>query len=122
MLCIFVSKLFIWCISSEIVLYHKQNINAHSFSPETASNYFTTRDKIEDKKRASGNKLTTSGRFIIISVLCFILILVIFRELLLCCQFPQPTGKRTDIICVYADIAKIDSVRVERKGCCSGTP
>lgn len=72
--------------------------------------------------QASGNKLTTSGRFIIISVLCFIFILVIIRELLLCCQFPQATGKRTAIIGVYEDIAEIDSVRVERKECCSGTP
>lgn len=41
------------------------------------------------------------------------------RELWLCCQFPQPTGKRTVINDVYADIAEIDSVKVE---CCSGTP
>lgn len=58
--------------------------------PETASGYFTARDKIEDKKQAQGNKLTTSGRVTIISigsVLCFILMLVIIRELWLCCQF-----------------------------------
>lgn len=62
MLCIFVFILLLWCISSEIVPYQiKKNINAHSFSPETASDYFTTRDKTEDKKQASGNKLTTSG-------------------------------------------------------------
>ncbi|XP_052677345.1 protein draper-like [Crassostrea angulata] len=83
---------------------------------EAASDYITKWDKIEDKKQASGNKLTTSGRIIIISigsVLCFILMLVIIRELWLGCQFPQPTGKRTIINDVYEDIAEIDSVRVE---------
>lgn len=90
----------------------KKNIIAHSFLLETASDYITTWDKIEGKKQASGNKLTTSGRIIIISigsVVCFMLILVIIRELWLCCQFSQPTV----INDVYEDFAEIDSVRVE---------
>lgn len=99
-----------------VTMPNKKNIIAHSFLLETASDYITTWDKIEGRKQASGNKLTTSGRIIIISigsVVCFILILVIIRELWLCCQFPQPTGKRTVINDVYEDIAEIYSVRVE---------
>lgn len=102
-----------YIVSDSAIRY--KNINAHSFSPETASDYFTTQDKIEDNKQAQGNKLTTSGRIIITSigsVLCFILILVIIRELWLFCQFLQPTGKRTVINDVYEDIAEINSLRV----------
>nr|XP_034304594.1 uncharacterized protein LOC117682008 [Crassostrea gigas] len=70
--------------------HHVYGCPSTPLTEETASGYFTARDKIEDKKQAQGNKLTTSGRVIIISigsVLCFILMLVIFRELWLCCQF-----------------------------------
>lgn len=66
----------------------------------------------QDIKQASGNKLTTTGRTIVISivsVLCFILIFIIIRELCLCYRFSQPTGIRVGI----DDIAEIDSVRVE---------
>lgn len=109
----FYSIALVYIVSDSAIRY--KNINAHSFSPETASDYFTTQDKIEDNKQAQGNKLTTSGRIIITSigsVLCFILILVIIRELWLFCQFLQPTGKRTVINDVYEDIAEINSLRV----------
>lgn len=46
-----------------------------------------SQDKIEDKKQASGNISNFSSRIIVIfigSILCFILIFVIIRELCLC--------------------------------------
>lgn len=83
---------------------------------ETKSDDYKTQNKIEDKKQASGKKLTTSGRIIVISiesVLCFILIFAIIRELCLCYRFPQPTGIRVVIDYVYAEmfIAEINSVK-----------
>ncbi|XP_052677353.1 uncharacterized protein LOC128158524 [Crassostrea angulata] len=71
--------------------HHVYGCSSTPLTEETTSNDYETRKKIEDKKQASGNILTTSGRSIIISigsVLCFMLILVIIRELWLCCQFP----------------------------------
>lgn len=53
--CIFVFIVLFWYYTK------KMNKIKNIFSPETASDYISTRDKIEDKKKASGNKLTTSG-------------------------------------------------------------
>lgn len=88
------------------------SFNDHSFFPETTSDDYETQDKIDDIKQASGNKLTTSGITIVISiasVLCFILIFVIIRELCLCYRFSQPTGIRV----VIDDIAEINNVKGE---------
>lgn len=82
-------------------------ISSYIFTDKDATN--DDHNKIEDKKQASGNISTFSGRILVIfigSILCFILIFVIIRELCLCCRSPLPTGIRT-VEDVYADIAEI---------------
>lgn len=64
----------------------------------------------KEKKQASGKIFIFSNRVIVIfigSVLCFILIFVIIREMCLTCyRFPQTTGLR-NADDVYADITEI---------------
>lgn len=85
-------------------------ISSYIFTDKDATNDdHKSQDKIEDKKQASGNISKFSGRILVIfigSILCFILIFVIIRELCLCCRSPLPTGIRT-VEDVYADIAEI---------------
>lgn len=85
-------------------------ISSYIFTDKDATNDdHESQDKIEDKKQASGNISNFSGRIIVIfigSILCFILIFVIIRELCLCGRSPLPTSIRT-IEDVYADIAEI---------------
>lgn len=74
-------------------------ISSYIFTDKDATNDdHKSQDKIEDKKQAS---IGCIG-----SILCFILIFVIIRELCLCCRSPLPTGIRT-VEDVYADIAEI---------------
>lgn len=67
--------------------------------------------KNEDKcsKQTPGN-VKISGTILIISVgslVCVMLVLVIIREVCLCCRSPQSDGRRTTSDDVYADIAEL---------------
>lgn len=89
------------------------SIFSYIFTETKRDNYKTQNRR---QKQASGNKLTTSDRIIVISIgyvlyICFIF--VIIRELCLCYRFPQPTGIRVVIDDVYAEMfyAEINSVK-----------
>lgn len=84
-------------------------------STEKTNDDFETRGKKEDDKQASGNR-TISGRIIEItieSVLCFLFIYLVIREIYLCCLFTQLISINTVSAGVDADIADVESIRTK---------
>ncbi|XP_052680044.1 uncharacterized protein LOC128160742 [Crassostrea angulata] len=65
--------------------------------PETTSYEYKNEDKTKCSKQTPENVIISDTVLIISvgSLLCFMLILVIIREVCLCCRFPQPVGRKT---------------------------
>lgn len=81
------SKCQCFCYKSSCFLYFT----------ETTSYEHKNEDKTKCSKQTPEN-VKISGTVLIISVgslLCVMLILVIIREVCLCCRFPQPVGRKT---------------------------
>lgn len=87
------------------------DIFSYKSSTETTSHEYKSEDKTKCLKQTLGN-MKTSDRILIISVeslLCVMLILVIIREICLCCRFPQSAGRQTTRNDVYADIVEMQN-------------
>lgn len=111
---------FLSYASRNISLLYQVNENdtLRVFSPfftETTNSKNENKEKNQYRKQTPDHE-TNFGRNVVIlvgSVLSFILILAIIREICLCCRFSRPTGPRTPFGDVYTDIAEIENRRTE---------